>query len=806
MRQVLLVTRSLPALRTVDADQSAATPRSSVAGLLRTFGARGALWLGLVLVAWVNAVFTLAPVVPSAALGLAAFVVLPTWALRTKIDWPPLGEAEIWIVSLAYTVLGLLLVGLATNFGLPPLHVARPLAALPVVTAWSFVMVGLLVWRADRTPRWSTAQRAFTAGFTTGMPRHVVVVVLLGLGISAAGAFRLNNGHSGAVAVCAALFWIALLTALLVRSRTLDVVSQGIGIYGVALGLLLMTSLRGWLLVGHDIQYEYKVFELTSNAAYWDPDLFRSAYYACLSITILPTELSHLLGVSGLVVFKVLFPVLFALVPVTLWLLCRRLVSRPLAVAAAALFVVFPTYFSDMPFLGRQEVAFFFVAAALTFLGTGATTRRVRFTHLLLLGVGVMLSHYSTNYFFLFTVGMAAVGGPVLALLGRWRLQKRPLTGRRGRARPDPAERPVFRISWLLVMLAITVLWTGPITHSGSQVAVTFESLSDSLFGGATSERSSDVRYSLFSGPSETSAQKFARFQHDEWQRREDISNDSYLYPVSEVAQHPIGLSPNETTAFTPLGRSMSAAGLDPSVINSFLRRSIALLFQLLLVVGIVGSLVSRRTLRRMNPELRTLSAASFVLIGLTVLLPSLSVNYGVLRAFQQGLVIFAPLVALGCFMVLQPLRQRAFVGVGVVTAAFALSLTGVIPQLLGGYPRQLHLNNAGQYYDIYVTHDEEAAAMEWFNTFVARPKDKLTTDKYTSSRLQNFTGVQPDFNLYPSDLPRENFVILGTTTVQTQKVTVFFEGDLFSYTYPTAFLDQEKSLVYASGGARIYR
>ena len=60
-----------------------------------------------------------------------------------------------------------------------------------------------------------------------------------------------------------------------------------------------------------------------------------------------------------------LLQLVFALVPVMTYLLARRFLPRVLALVAATLTMAFPTFFTDMPYLVRQEVAFFFLALLL---------------------------------------------------------------------------------------------------------------------------------------------------------------------------------------------------------------------------------------------------------------------------------------------------------------------------------------------------------------------------------------------------------------------------------------------------------
>ena len=97
---------------------------------------------------------------------------------------------------------------------------------------------------------------------------------------------------------------------------------------------------------------------------------------------------------------------------------------------------------------------------------------------------------------------------------------------------------------------------------------------------------------------------------------------------------------------------------------------------------------------------------------------------------------------------------------------------------------------------------------MNWLNTAQADAgtDGEVSSDRYTSARLQNFSGTQPLDAIYPTQLRSGSYVVLGTTTVRTGTVAIFFEGDVLTYVYPMAALDDNKSLIYSSGGARIYR
>ena len=147
-------------------------------------------------------------------------------------------------------------------------------------------------------------------------------------------------------------------------SGSLAATSASLGL--VAAGLLLATSLRGWTITGHDIQAEFLAFRLTNDAQNWE-------------MSALPERLQRLperqhpadragagdravrrAGLQGAAAAGVRdragadLPALAPLPARAGW----RWSPRSFTMA-------FPTFFTDMPYLVRQEIAFFFLALML---------------------------------------------------------------------------------------------------------------------------------------------------------------------------------------------------------------------------------------------------------------------------------------------------------------------------------------------------------------------------------------------------------------------------------------------------------
>jgi hypothetical protein len=215
-----------------------------------------------------------------------------------------------------------------------------------------------------------------------------------------------------------------------------------------------------------------------------------------------------------------------------------------------------------------------------------------------------------------------------------------------------------------------------------------------------------------------------------------------------------------------------------------------------------------------LDSDLIGLSVASAIFVALQVVLPVLSVQYGLLRAFQQSLMflgIFTVLgsIALFAWLPSQVLRVAAPILLAVL---FFLSSTGVITQALGGYYPQLNLNNSGTYYDLYYTHAQEIAGIDWLNNLASQTQNgryfpvDIQADQFMFNKLGNYSSLEATSDIYPGLIMKNSYVLLGYSNVMQNQATVSYNGNLITYTYPTQFLNQQKNLVYSNGGTEIYR
>ena len=740
------------------------------------------------------------------ALAAITLLGLPTLVLHRRAGLPGDSALVRLLYSFGAALLGLVLVGLLLNTVLPLLGDDHPLGPAALGVAYLVVDVALVLWRRSvplvgridalarlrrlASVRWEPAQALASAGLV----------------LAVAGAVRLNNGADGHVALVAHVLAAGALVALMVsRSRT-DLGRDARVLVLVAATLLLATSLRGWGITGHDIQAEYYAFSLTNDHQHWATDVLQNAYNACLSVTLLPSMLAQASGLPGVVVFKVVLQLVFVLVPLLTFLLSRRFLPRGLALAATTFTMAFPTFFTDMPYLVRQEVAFFFLGLLLL----AATERDVEPRRLRLLvgffGLGVVLSHYSTTY--LLVIGLV-VG---LLLIPLFRLWTRKVE--------TPADRrPLVLLNPLvIVFLAVAgIVWAGPVTHTGSHVGEVLRDTVATVLGhGDHSPGSSDVSWSIFSGHDPGPRKRLDKFVDETLDLRKPVPEHFLLVKHPGHDELKPDIVEARTMPLTWLGHAADSVGIDPGTLTTLARLGCAALMQVFLLVGLVVLLVRARRGRhgdlegRLAPELTCVAFGVMAALGLVVVIPNLSVEYGVLRAFQQTLMFVAPLMAVGMWTLLRPLGRRAAALVVAVPVLVLLVLSGVLPTFLGGHQARLALENAGLYYDRYIAADSDVTSMSWLTK---APDNKGPAPKVIAGRsyvtpivTAGLAPAEVVDRLYPTLLTTGSYVFVDSRLERTHQSTIFYSGDRITYRYPMHDLDRLLDLVYSSGHSKVYR
>ena len=290
---------------------------------------------------------------------VVAFVylsVVPGFALLKVLKLRQISAFDTLLFSVGLSIASSMFVGLLVNTLFPLIGILQPLTLIPLATVLGFYTL-LLYFIGSRhellEPLTAKSWRAINLDTRT-------VVLTLPPILSIIGAVYGN---------------VPILLIMLVITGTIMFLSISferfvpaklfpITIFAVSAALALHFSLISQHIIGYDAPLEYYVFKTTELSSHWS--IIENVAYpivtnfsSLLSVSILPTVYSSFMSIDGEILFKVFYPFVFSLVPVTLYRIFETQMSKRVALISVFLFVSGSlVFFGVEPLsLNRQIVA-----------------------------------------------------------------------------------------------------------------------------------------------------------------------------------------------------------------------------------------------------------------------------------------------------------------------------------------------------------------------------------------------------------------------------------------------------------------
>lgn len=720
---------------------------------------------GLVIMSWlalVNGMYFWHSLI-GLVVTLSFFLFVPGMLILGLLDLPDSFRPYRKSFALGLSLLFLILVGLLVN-ELAVFGVKAPLSTLYIFIVLDVVTLILLGLNLKKN-------RIKTINFIFRLPKLsleefvVASLAVLMPVLAIFGAIRLNNGGN-AVLTLILLGLIPGLFLWLIFRPKLERINPFV-IFLAAAAVLLAVSMRGLYLTGHDVQSEFYVFNLVLHHKHWSMADYRNPYNACMSITVLPTVIAKITHLSPLYIYKVLFQLIFAFGMLPVYYFMKRLGGPRTALMGVLVFISFPTFLVEMPYLCRQEIAFIFFGLVILLTFTNMKRQPKTILTVLLLA-GLILSHYSSSYVTLGVVFFAWIFYKILA-----KLTKIPSN--------DPFAIPLLSIPVILIALLFTFLWNTQITTSSAGLKNTLTQSFQGIID-HSSARSITGSYSLFAPATQSPPLLLDEFAGNDFDQVRYVAD-----PTSPV---------------TNLGMTISHI-VRPGRLNGALRTFSAKVLQVLMLFGI-AILFFRQLKKRSRQDVYflALAFATVLLLASQTLLPQLSIDYGAQRFFQQALIILGlPIVVAAEFSLgFLPRAKEA-----IIPAFFVLlflSLSGFIPQLTGGYRPQLALNNSGSDFDNFYIHGSELDSARWLLAN-RDPKAPVDMDRYSKLRFIQATHSN---QLNPDPIKgyrRGAYVYLNYGNIHDGYYHALANGTILTYRLNFNVYNF-KNIIYSNGGSSV--
>lgn len=324
-----------------------------------------------------------------------------------------LGSIETPLYAVGLSLFTLMTAGFITNFLFPLVDIHNPISRGPLMLTISSIVLllsGLSYWR-DGNYRVDVSPNSPDPSLSS--------VLLLGFFpfLAILGTY-LVNAYQNNVLLMVMILGIACMALVIGFSSRIPENLYPFAILSIAIALLLHTSLISLYLTGADIHIEQHFSALTQTTSSWGYTIVGNVN-AVLSTTLLCPIYSLLLDMDAVWVYKIVYPLLFSLVPLGLYQAYSRLVTEKMAFLSVFFFISVSSYFSQMLSLARQQVAeLFLVLFMLLILNPSLRSPKKKILSIVFLA-GMVISHYSLAWMYIFLLTLALMIYTVFKKTGR---------------------------------------------------------------------------------------------------------------------------------------------------------------------------------------------------------------------------------------------------------------------------------------------------------------------------------------------------------------------------------------------------
>ena len=574
------------------------------------------------------------------------------------------------------------------------------------------------------------------------------------------GTYLMNFYHNN-ILLMFLIVIITLIVLLIGFDRFIPKNLYPLAVFVIAISLLYHTSLISMYLWGMDIHTEYYCSNLVITNSIWDPIIPKSVN-AMLSIVMLAPIYSIICNVNLTWVFKIIYPLLFSLVPLGLYRVFQKQTDEKVAFLSCFYFMSIFTFYNEMLQLARQQIAELFLVLLILLMIDKNMDKIKRSFLFIVFGISLAVSHYGLSYIYMFCLIFAWL---ILVLAENPSAQKlgdifRSKFGRKiEKTDENPTPSKVYRtISSTFVLLFTIFALTWYIYTSGS---VTFDTIVHVGNG---------IARSIFT----------------------DFLNPEAAQGLNIILQSASPL----TTIF----------------------KYLHLIAQFFIVVGILTLLLKDKDMK-FEKEYAAFSFANFIICVGAIALPWFANTLNTSRLYQITLFFLAPFCMIGGITVFRVVsrvvkaswtNQRMESSLKILSVFFAIFLlfnSGFVHELAKD-PLSIALNNTVDY---PCFNKQEVLGAKWVND--------VKDDNHVYIDSHNSFVFAADFNDYKSinirSIPNnidvistDSYIYLGTRNIVNNEIRI---NPKERWSLIKSYIDStnitiNRNKIYDNGGAVIYK
>ncbi|OED30837.1 DUF2206 domain-containing protein [Methanosphaera sp. WGK6] len=309
-----------------------------------------------------------------------------------------LGNTFTTLLSVGLSILSVLLVGLFMNQVYPWIGLTQPIENIPLLI--TFTIYNTILWIVsyyqDRDAYYVNSSKL---SFELLFSNQFICICILPL-IAIIGAYTLQYYENNTIQII-----LLILICVLVLAMAWGYLKKEyyhLALFSIAISILYYSVLISNHIWGYDIFFEYQFATYVIKNGIWDYT-WPHAYNAMLSVVMYAPIYSKLSGMTLTWVLKFIYPFLFSLISIGLYKIFEEHTGSKIAFMATFFFIAYNGFsYGWMVQMARQQIAEIFLVLLVWLIIDRKIPQNKRKLLFLLFGVGLILSHYSVTYLFMF--------------------------------------------------------------------------------------------------------------------------------------------------------------------------------------------------------------------------------------------------------------------------------------------------------------------------------------------------------------------------------------------------------------------
>lgn len=677
-------------------------------------------------------------------IGFIYLTFVPGFILLRILKLHRIGNIETMLYAVGLSIATQMFTGAFMNAVFPSLGISGPIATVPLVVTISAIILILCVicYMRDR----DFQDLSFIDLKDVSSP--VVLFLCLIPFLAIFGTYAVNFYHLNTILVLMILL-ISIIAVLIAFDVFICRKIFPFAIFLIAVSLVFHKSLISMHIWGWDINTELYLTSLIKMHSIWDPTL----HYTCngmLSLVMLAPIYSIISDLSLIWVFKIIYPFLFSLVPLGLYLAFQKQTDNRIAFVSCLFFMSFNIFYTEMLQLARQQIAELFLVLLILLMIDKNMNRSTRSFLIIIFSVSLAVSHYGLSYIFMLCLTLAWImlvlaENPMIKKLMNNSFLNFSRNGKESVLNPNrlaPEDRSI-RSDFVLLYITFTLTW--------------YIFVSDSSAFDSIAHIAKHITSSIFT---------------------------DFLEPDSVQ-----GLK---------LATAQSAPGLLHDI-----NKAMNYINQIFIIIGGIV-LVSKIHAFRFECEYIAFSILNLGLCFAGVTIPFFASALNMTRLYQITLIFLAPIGIVGGMAVIRGIIKLLGISwtdchnvisikmLSIYFAVFLLYQSGIVFGITEGFSDPLLVYNATIDYPRF--NDREVSCGEWLNN--ERCNSTIFADAYRGLLL---FGLGLDKSRSGFDA---SYVYLGTFNIMDGSIRE--SSTSISYV-PYSSLINDRDMIYSNGGASVF-